>query len=222
MNYTKWIMAEFLINGISWDQQFDCVCCWTQWYDHPIKVQKHPRTKCVASFCPTNPNRMEESQTLTSWLKCFKGNWCHVPCQQTQTTTNYIICQNHIQLWLEDLWHLFSGWWVFKPSEKYSSNWIISPQVGMKKKHQLLKPPPRFKIRPELLSVPGSPSPWMTHQGTEIFTTKPCRSTTTSARCNEAWQVPRLNLDDWTNHQWLPWRNFVVFLVGVFKEQKRT
>ena len=133
MNYTKWIMAEFLINGISWDQQFDCVCCWTQWYDHPIKVQKHPRTKCVASFCPTNPNRMEESQTLTSWLKCFKGNWCHVPCQQTQTTTNYIICQNHIQLWLEDLWHLFSGWWVFKPSEKYSSNWIISPQVGMKK-----------------------------------------------------------------------------------------
>ena len=90
------------------------------------------------------------------------------------------------------------------------------------KKHQLLKPPPRFKIRPELLSVPGSPSPWMTHQGTEIFTTKPCRSTTTSARCNEAWQVPRLNLDDWTNHQWLPWRNFVVFLVGAFKEQKRT
>ena len=206
MNYTKWIMAEFLINGISCDQQFDCVCCWTQWYDHPIKVQKHPRTKCVASFCPTNPNRMEQSQTLTSWLKCFKGNWCHVPCQQTQTTTNYIICQNHIQLWLEDLWHLFSGWWVFKPSEKYSSNWIISPQVGMKKKHQLLKPPPRFKIRPELLGpVPG------------ITITMDDRSEALkSSPPNPAGRPPHrldvMKLDKfhdwtwttWTNHQWLP------------------
>ena len=57
----------------------------------PINVQKHPRTN--------NPNWMDEFQTLTSWLKCLKGNWYHVPCQQTQTTTNYIICQNHIQLW---------------------------------------------------------------------------------------------------------------------------
>lgn len=164
MNYTKWIMVEFLVH-ISWAQQFDCLCCLTQvrnvqatfnWvhlvrkYVHPnsIKVQKHPRTKCVPFLYKESKHDGRIEKPLTSWLKMFERNLGPLS-----------ISANHNKLYnLSTIFNLdisFSKTWL-----AWEEGW---PQIS-------------------------------THQSTEIFTTNPFKSTTTSARCNEAWQVPRLNL----------------------------